>query len=128
MSGSTDDHARYLAHELTHRSSSDAVEKLATAPSDARVDLVSIPVPDANLRGHDLHVRNAERVQKNGKPSSKANNVNVEIVLADDFDRDRQPQRSPGPIGGEHRKAPQAPERQRRAVGERQAEALGLDP
>src|ERR1700674_4319670 len=36
-----------------------------------RRDLVSIPVPDANLLWHDLHVRNVERVRKNGKPAPK---------------------------------------------------------
>jgi AAA ATPase domain len=46
-----------------------------------RRDLVSIPVPNANLLWHDLHVRNVERVQKNGNPSSKTNNVNVEIIV-----------------------------------------------
>ena len=39
MSGRTDDYAKYLAHELTRRHSSDSVEKLATALSDAQVDL-----------------------------------------------------------------------------------------
>jgi predicted ATPase len=46
-----------------------------------RRDLVAIPVPNANLLWHDLHVRNVERVQKNGNPSSKTNNVNVEIIV-----------------------------------------------
>lgn len=32
-------HAKYFAHELTRRSSSDSVDKLATALSDAQVDL-----------------------------------------------------------------------------------------
>ncbi len=32
-------HARYFAHELTKRSSSDDVDKLASALSDAQVDL-----------------------------------------------------------------------------------------
>jgi SNF2 family DNA or RNA helicase len=32
-------HARYFAHELTKRSSSDNVDKLASALSDAQVDL-----------------------------------------------------------------------------------------
>lgn len=35
----TDYHAKYLAHELTRRSPSDSVEKLATALADAQVDL-----------------------------------------------------------------------------------------
>lgn len=35
----TDYHARYFAHELTKRFSSANVDKLASAPSDAQVDL-----------------------------------------------------------------------------------------
>src|SRR6266850_289212 len=35
----TDYHAKYFAHELTKRCASDSVEKLATALSDAQVDL-----------------------------------------------------------------------------------------
>ncbi len=37
--GTTGYHAKYFAHELTKRCSSDSVEKLATALSDAQVDL-----------------------------------------------------------------------------------------
>jgi SNF2 family DNA or RNA helicase len=37
--GTTAYHAKYFAHELTKRCSSDSVEKLATALSDAQVDL-----------------------------------------------------------------------------------------
>ena len=46
-----------------------------------RRDLVSIPVPDANLLWRDLHVRDVERVEKNGKPSTKTQNVRVEIIV-----------------------------------------------
>ncbi len=46
-----------------------------------RRDLVSIPVPDANLLWRDLHVRDAERVEKNGKPSSKTQNVRIDIIV-----------------------------------------------
>src|SRR4249920_1529873 len=35
----TDFHAKYFAHELTKRSPSDSVEKLASVLSDAQVDL-----------------------------------------------------------------------------------------
>jgi SNF2 family DNA or RNA helicase len=35
----TDFHAAYFAHELTKRSASDSIEKLATALADAQVDL-----------------------------------------------------------------------------------------
>lgn len=46
-----------------------------------RRDLVSIPVPDANLLWRDLHVRNVERVKRSGKNSSKTNNIRIEIVV-----------------------------------------------
>src|SRR5436190_22149237 len=39
VSGLTDYHAKYIAHELTLRARSDSVEKLATALADAQVDL-----------------------------------------------------------------------------------------
>jgi ABC-type hemin transport system ATPase subunit len=45
-----------------------------------RRDLVSIPVPFANLLWRDLHVRDTERVEKEGKPSTKTQNVRVEII------------------------------------------------
>jgi hypothetical protein len=35
----TDYHAKYFAHELTRRCSSDSVEKLTAVLSDAQVDL-----------------------------------------------------------------------------------------
>ena len=38
-------------------------------------------MPDANLLWRDLHVRNVERVEKEGKPSSKTNNIRVEIIV-----------------------------------------------
>jgi ABC-type taurine transport system ATPase subunit len=53
-----------------------------------RRDLVSIPVPDANLLWRDLHVRNVERVEKEGKKSSKTNNIRVEIIV-DGVTRDK---------------------------------------
>lgn len=46
-----------------------------------RRDLLSIPVPDANLLWRDLHVRDVKRVDKGGKPSSKTKNIRVEIVV-----------------------------------------------
>ena len=46
-----------------------------------RRDLVAIPVPNANLLWRDLHVRNIERVEKNGKQSSKTNNIRVEVIV-----------------------------------------------
>ena len=53
-----------------------------------RRDLVSIPVPDANLLWRDLRVRNVERVEKEGKQSSKTNNIRVEIIV-DGVTRDK---------------------------------------
>ena len=46
-----------------------------------RRDLVSIPVPDANLLWRNLHVRDVERVQKDGKQSPKTQNVRIDIVV-----------------------------------------------
>lgn len=47
-----------------------------------RRDLVSIPVPHANLLWRDLHVRDVTRVEKDGKPSPKTQNVRVELIVA----------------------------------------------
>jgi ABC-type taurine transport system ATPase subunit len=44
-----------------------------------RRDLVSIPVPDANLLWRDLHFRDVKRIEKGGKP--KTNNVRIDIVV-----------------------------------------------
>ena len=46
-----------------------------------RRDLVSIPVPDANLLWRDLHVRDVERVEKDGKLSSKTQNVRIDVIV-----------------------------------------------
>jgi len=46
-----------------------------------RRDLVSIPVPNANLLWRDLHVRDVTRVDKDGKPSSKTQNVRIDIIV-----------------------------------------------
>lgn len=46
-----------------------------------RRDLFSVPVPDANLLWRNLHVREVERVEKNGKPSTKTQNVRVDIIV-----------------------------------------------
>lgn len=46
-----------------------------------RRDLVSIPVPDANLLWRDLYVRDVERTEKNGKPSSKTQNIRVDVLV-----------------------------------------------
>jgi ABC-type hemin transport system ATPase subunit len=47
-----------------------------------RRDLVSIPVPHANLLWRDLHVRDVTQVDKNGKRSPKTQNVRVELTVA----------------------------------------------
>ncbi len=46
-----------------------------------RRDLISIPVPNANLLWCDLHVRNVESIEKNGRPSTKTQNIRVEVVV-----------------------------------------------
>lgn len=47
-----------------------------------RRDLISIPVPDANLLWRALHVRNVEPTKKpDGKPSSKTQNIRVDIIV-----------------------------------------------
>lgn len=50
-----------------------------------RRDLISIPVPNANLLWRDLHVRNVERI--NDKPETK--NVFIDIIV-DGITQDRQ--------------------------------------
>lgn len=46
-----------------------------------RRDLLSIPVPFANLLWRDLHVRDVTRVDKDGKTSNKVQNVRVEVIV-----------------------------------------------
>lgn len=46
-----------------------------------RRDLVSIPVPIANLLWHDLHVRNVFRVERNGKTDQKTENIRVDVIV-----------------------------------------------
>jgi ABC-type lipoprotein export system ATPase subunit len=46
-----------------------------------RRDLVSIPVPNANLLWRDLHVRDIRRIHNNSGKSSETHNVRVEIVI-----------------------------------------------
>ena len=45
-----------------------------------RRDLVSIPVPNANLLWRDLRVRDIKRIHNNSGKSSETHNVRVEIV------------------------------------------------
>jgi len=47
-----------------------------------RRDLVSIPVPHANLLWRDLHVRDVTRVEKGAKRSPKTQNVRVELIVS----------------------------------------------
>jgi len=46
-----------------------------------RRDLISIPVPDANLLWCDLHVRNVESSEKNGRPSTKTQNIRIAVLV-----------------------------------------------
>lgn len=46
-----------------------------------RRDLVSIPVPVANLLWRDLHVRNVLRSKGDGKPHQTTENVRVDIIV-----------------------------------------------
>jgi len=46
-----------------------------------RRDLVSIPVPHANLLWRELHVRDVTQVEKDGKRSPKTQNVRVELIV-----------------------------------------------
>ena len=46
-----------------------------------RRDLVSIPVPVANLLWRNLHVRNISRSEENGKTLQKTENIRVDIVV-----------------------------------------------
>jgi hypothetical protein len=46
-----------------------------------RRDLVSIPVPVANLLWRNLHVRNVSRSEENGKTLQKTENIRVDIVV-----------------------------------------------
>ncbi|MFH1672266.1 MAG: AAA family ATPase [Pseudomonadota bacterium] len=46
-----------------------------------RRDLISIPVPNANLLWRNLHVRDVKRVAEGGKTSTKTQNIRVEIIV-----------------------------------------------
>jgi ABC-type lipoprotein export system ATPase subunit len=46
-----------------------------------RVDLISIPVPDANLLWRDLHVRNVEQVEAAGKKKPKTENIRIDVMV-----------------------------------------------
>lgn len=44
-----------------------------------RRDLIAIPVPDANLLWRDLHVRDVQQTEKNGKKKPKTENIRIDI-------------------------------------------------
>lgn len=47
-----------------------------------RRDLISIPVPSANLLWRDLHVRNVEHLEgKDGKPTQRTQNIRMELTV-----------------------------------------------
>jgi ABC-type lipoprotein export system ATPase subunit len=46
-----------------------------------RRDLVSIPVPSANLLWRDLHVRDIRRMDKDGEKEQKTENVRLDIIV-----------------------------------------------
>jgi predicted ATPase len=46
-----------------------------------RRDLVSIPVPHANLLWRNLHVRDVRRTEEDGKPRQRTENINVDIIV-----------------------------------------------
>ena len=46
-----------------------------------RRDLVSLPVPSANLLWHQLHVREGERVEVDGKQKQVTRNIRIDIVV-----------------------------------------------
>lgn len=46
-----------------------------------RRDLISIPVPSANLLWRGLHVRNVEQVEVDGKKKPKTENVRIDIIV-----------------------------------------------
>ena len=46
-----------------------------------RRDLVSIPIPNANLLWRNLHVRDVEHVKNGEKTKPKTQNVRVEIIV-----------------------------------------------
>lgn len=46
-----------------------------------RKDLISIPIPDANLLWRDLHVRDTRREIDEGKPRQRTENVRIDIIV-----------------------------------------------
>ncbi|MGB9624332.1 MAG: ATP-dependent nuclease [Phycisphaerae bacterium] len=54
-----------------------------------RGDLISIPIPAANLLWRDLHVRNVEHAVVNGRKKPRTENIRID-VLVDGITRDKQ--------------------------------------
>ncbi len=46
-----------------------------------RRDLISIPVPAANLLWHELHTRNTQRVTNGSKPTTRTENIRVDVIV-----------------------------------------------
>src|SRR5229473_6142767 len=48
-----------------------------------RRDLIAVPVPDANLLWHDLHVRDMQRINggKKDEPKLQTRNIRVDIIV-----------------------------------------------
>jgi ABC-type lipoprotein export system ATPase subunit len=46
-----------------------------------RGDLISVPVRDANLLWRDLHVRNVEQVEVDGKKKPKTENIRIDVIV-----------------------------------------------
>src|SRR5260221_4700936 len=47
-----------------------------------RRDLISIPVPAANLLWHELHTRNTQKVTNEGKPpTTRTENIRVDVIV-----------------------------------------------
>lgn len=46
-----------------------------------RRDLISIPVPDANLLWRKLHVRNVDQVEDNGKKKPRTENIRIDVTV-----------------------------------------------
>ena len=55
-------------------------EKAWRCPINRR-DVISIPVPAANLLWHDLHTRNVQKVETNDKPTTRTENVRVDVIV-----------------------------------------------
>lgn len=66
-----------IGHRLWSAKRERSTAKKRTGVTINRRDLISMPIPVANLLWHDLHVRNVERI--NGKPVTQ--NILIEITV-----------------------------------------------